>query len=130
MQQKLYSHYILNVYDGVEYPYLPVMCKMDNPYNRVPSLNEIVELEGKNLKISEIYNFEEQTRLQTDSKMWHKLRKFRLTASRMHSIYVRRKNQETLVIRLKSTRRVQTAAMLAGIASEPRAQFSSHCIPI
>jgi len=51
-QQKLHSHYILNVYDGVEFPHLPVMCKMDNHYNFVPSLYEIVELVGLNLKIS------------------------------------------------------------------------------
>ena len=104
VQQKLHSHYIFNVYDGVEFAHLPVMCKMDNHYNFVPSLYEIVELEGLNLKISEIYNFEEQTSLQSDSKLWHKLRKFHLTASRMHSIYVRRKNHETLVARLKSDR--------------------------
>ena len=107
IQQKLHSHYILNIYDGLTFPSLPMSNKMINNNCTVLSQKQQVELDGLILSNDEIQHFEECTRLQSDSKLWHKLREFRITASKMHSVYVRRKNQESLAARLKSTRRVQ-----------------------
>ena len=59
--------------------------------------------------------------MQNDSPLWHQLRQFRLTASKLRDVYIRRADHRKLVQRLMSTRRVQTAVMLAGLANEPKA---------
>lgn len=67
----------------------------------------------------EIIHFEKKTRSQAKSSLWHKLRKHRLTASKIGEIVKRKSKFETLVKRLKHTRFICTAAMKHGIDTEP-----------
>lgn len=77
----------------------------------------------------EVHKFEKETRLQSESPLWFKLRKHRITASKAGEIFKRRKDFDTLSKRLKSNRRVVTAAMRQGLASEPTAarKYSEVC---
>ncbi|KAL4226823.1 hypothetical protein ACF0H5_014801 [Mactra antiquata] len=100
---------------------LPCNNFMKNNYATVLDNEKCVLHETQTLTKLEISSFEIQSRLQNQSKMWYKIRKMRLTASNIGEIYKRRKDNQTLVQRLKSTRRVTTAAVHQGIASEPLA---------
>ncbi|XP_060603836.1 uncharacterized protein LOC132756720 [Ruditapes philippinarum] len=120
-QQKLDSGYIINVYDGVEFPQLPASNFMRNSYNVVLDEKKSTSLENLKLTMNESARFEKQTRLQSQTPMWFKIRKNRLTASKIGGIYKRKKEPSSLVQRLKSTRRVTTEAMRKGLASEPAA---------
>ena len=118
-QQKLSDDYVLNICDGVAYPELPMSNVMKNNFCMALSANQSVCLEGLSLSMPEIRKFEEQTRLQSHSRLWYKLRRNRITASKVGDINRRRKDFDTLAKRLKSTRQVTTAAMREGLASEP-----------
>ncbi len=119
VQQRLHSDYHIFVFDGVTFPLLPVEDKMVNSYQYVLDQKKQVSLEGLYLSEQEIHEFEEKTRLQSDSPLWHKLRSHRITTSKMHNVYIRQKDTEGLLVQMKSTRRVQTAAMKAGLENEP-----------
>ena len=71
-------------------------------------------MEGIQLSMEEMKLFEEQTRLQSQSAIWHKIRSHRITASKIGGIYRRRKDHGTLADRLKSTRHITTEAMRQG----------------
>ena len=73
-------------------------------------------MNGLQLSMTEIQRFEEQTRLQSQSALWHKVRRHRITASKIGDIFRRRKDHGTLTDRLKCTRHVTTAAMRQGLA--------------
>jgi hypothetical protein len=127
VQQKLHSHYLINLYDGVDFPELPMACAFRNNYQCVLPQFQQNALDSLYMTEDEIIKFEKLTVLQSNSPLWHKLRRHRITASKVHDIYVRQKDFDKLVERQKSTRHVQTAAMLAGITNEPRAAESySH----
>lgn len=120
-QQKLDDDFIMNIYDGIGFPDLPIKNVMENNLYIVLNEEQSVKLEGIKLSIFDIHRFEKLTRLQSQSSLWYKVRKHRVTASNIGNIFKRRKNEDTLVKRLQSTRHVTTAAMRQGIASEPRA---------
>lgn len=118
-QQKLSDEYVLYICDGVAYPELPVRNVMKTSLCTVLTASQAISKEGLYLTLTEIRKFEEQTRLQSHSRLWYKIRKNRITASKVGDINRRRKDFETLAMRLKSTRQVVTAAMREGLASEP-----------
>ena len=97
VQQPLHSTYHITIFDGVDFPQLPYNNTIVNNYNYALDQNKYVNFEGLSLSLEEIHNFEEQTRLQSDSPLWHKLRKHRITASKMHGIYIRQKDHESLL---------------------------------
>lgn len=68
--------------------------------------------------------YEKNTRCQSTSTLWHKLRAGRLTASNFKSIVTRRGNNEKLVQQLLRTKNFQSAAMKHGIEYEPIAAES------
>jgi putative phage-type endonuclease len=120
-QQRLDDNIVLNIYDGVSFPDLPVNNVVENCYQTVLTSNQTLKLESLKLSQHNITKFEISTRLQNRSSLWYKLRRDRVTASNIGDIFKRKKNESTLVKRLKSTRHVTTAAMRQGIALEPTA---------
>ena len=118
-QQKLENGCMINLYGGPPFPDLPVNNYMHTALNIVLDNRQIVAMEGLKLTSAEIKRFEEQTRLQSQSPLWYRIRNHRITASRIGEIYRRRKDHEVLAKRMKSTRRVTTAAMRQGLAFEP-----------
>ena len=78
------------------------------------------QLMFESLKITEEQSkeFELQTREQSFSKDWYRLRKFRLTASNFKSICSRQKDFEVLAARLLKGTKIQTAAMKYGLQHE------------
>ena len=122
-QQKLHGDFVLNVYDGVEFPNLPLQNKIINNY--VSSVDEEpVVIDTLKLSISEIHLLETQTRLQGECELWHKLRSNRITASKVHRIKTRQKDFEGLAKTLCSTSHRTTQAMRDGLADEPKAAES------
>lgn len=115
VQQKLENEYVLNVFDCVSFPSLPYKNSMQNNLNIVLSKDKNILLEGLKLSMNEIIKFEEQTRLQSKTPLWHQIRKHRITSSKVGDVFKRRKNNDTLVKRFKCTRNVTTAAMARGI---------------
>ena len=79
----------------------------------------MVKFEGHILQLTEIKKFEEQTRLQSLTPLWFRVRRHRITASQMGEICKRRKGHGALATRLKTTRRCMTAAMRRGNICEP-----------
>ena len=118
-QQKLESGCMINLYGEPPYPDLPMNNFMHTAINIVLDNRQTVAMEGLKLTSAEVRRFEEQTRLQSQSPLWYKIRSHRITASRIGEIYRRRKDHEVLAKRLKSTRQVTTAAMRQGLAFEP-----------
>ena len=135
VQQKLHSHYIFQVYDGVDYPDLPVKCNMSNNFCAVLSYAESLTVAELHLKSDEVVKFEQQTRLQSECPLWFSLRKNRITSSKVHDVYVRRRHFESLTDRMLSTKYIQTSAMKDGILNEPIAaecysKQHEHCINV
>ena len=89
-------------------------------------LDEQQQLHFDSLRVTEeqSQDYERQTREQSFSKDWYRLRNYRLTASNFKSVCSRRKNFETLADRLLRGSKIQTAAMKYGIEHEDEvAQF-------
>lgn len=118
-QQKLHHDFVINVYDGVSFPNLPVENYMINSYN--VSEEDNLAIDTVKLSPNEVHLLEEQTRLQSQSALWHKLRSNRITASKLHRIKTRQKDFEVLVKSMRSTSHRTTKAMADGLADEPKA---------
>jgi hypothetical protein len=110
--------YIINI-PGIEFPSLPVnnvMC----PITTVLTEQETVKLGELAVTTEEVAAFEQQTRQQSGSSLWHRLRQSRLTASRIGAICKRRADFTKLSEQLKRTVR-STSAMMQGLLREPHA---------
>jgi putative phage-type endonuclease len=129
-QQQLSSQCLINDFADTNFPDLPVKNNMKNNFLTCLSNAHIAQMEELTLTEKEIKEFEVQTRVQSSSKLWHKLRKGRITASNIGSIYKRKKEDVSKFLpQLKSTKTVQTAAMKHGLVSEPHAaeRYSATC---
>lgn len=62
---------------------------------------------------------EKETRLQSSTKLWHDVRRHRLTSTMFKDICVRRADFETLATRLFKNKIIQTSAMKYGLEYEP-----------
>ena len=119
VHQKMNSECIIKLYDGFEYPPLPVSNKMTHNIAMFPLTYENeLKLEALRCTEPQIHAYEEQTRLQSQSSLWHALKKDRLSASNMRKVRTRTKNFEKLNLDLRTKTR-QTQAMSAGLADEP-----------
>lgn len=122
-QQKLTGQAVINMYDVTGFPDMPCRDVMRNNYSLENlSDDKIQQVRALNLTPKEAAYFEEQTRLQSQTKVWYETRKNRITASNFGQVAKRRKaDVSKLVERLKSTKYVQTEAMRSGLAKEPEA---------
>lgn len=121
-QQSLSGEYVVNLMDNTAFPILPASDNMNNNLNIALSENQQTVIHSLTTTPAEAIYFEENTRLQSDTPLWYKVRKFRITASKFGEIAKRRKAEVTKFLeRLKSTRHVQTAPMRDGLAREPEA---------
>jgi putative phage-type endonuclease len=124
VQQKLNSEFLINVFDNVGFPNLPIQNVMVNEYCPVLDNDQTVQLEAIKISYDECLQFEELTSSQSENPLWHEIRANRLTASNIGRIRSRRDNFEKLSDDLKSTRKVCTSAMKRGKACEPLAAAS------
>ncbi|CAG2198744.1 unnamed protein product [Mytilus edulis] len=116
-QRKLSSHFILNVLDA-DFPLLPIENLMVNELNPVLDQKKCTSLDSICVTAEESHNIEEMTRLQSVDPKWHAIRKDRLTASVAGDIVKRRADNDPLVARLKTTRKVVTESMRHGLLFE------------
>ena len=86
-------------------------------YSAVFQRKESLYFEGLQISLQESHEIEEQTREQSKSPYWIKLRKNRLTASKVKRVAARNKDFESLVGQLKRTVK-QTEAMKYGLVHE------------
>jgi len=93
-----------------------VMC----PSPLVLTQHQTAELEKLLVSTEQVALFEKETQQQSDSTLWHRLRKSRLTASKIGSICKRRSDFHKLCDQLKCNIRC-TSAMKEGLLREPLA---------
>ena len=120
---------ITRIEDAPSFPALPLnTCELSCTLHTVLNENEQLFLDSLKLTQTQAEEIEELTRRQSECPEWHKLRQKRLTSSKFKDIVVRKKDFDTLVDRLTSTRKVQTVAMKHGIDSESNAvlEYSVH----
>ncbi|XP_078341082.1 uncharacterized protein LOC144627572 [Crassostrea virginica] len=118
VQQKLSPHYVLNILDAGEFPFLPVENFMTQQLNVI--LDEKRDGSFSSIFVSEedCHHIEEMTRLQGDSSQWHAIRRDRITASVSGDIVKRRADYGPLIGRLKTTKKVVTESMRHGFSFE------------
>ncbi|XP_062617264.1 uncharacterized protein LOC134278970 [Saccostrea cucullata] len=124
VQQKLHSEYVLNILDAEDFPSLPKQNTMINNVAVVLDYNKSVKLESLSVSEMQASEIEVSTRLQSQDPKWHKIRQDRITASVAGDIIRRKKDCEPLVARLRTTRKVVSAAMRHGLACEPTAALA------
>lgn len=123
-QQKLSQEYVINDFTCTTFPILP----LDDAGNRFKN-NVVISLDSKKqatldslqITLKTAVELQERTVTQSNSSLWHLLRKKRITASKFGLVARRVSNFENLVLQLNPTRHVTTAAMRRGIELEPRA---------
>ena len=127
VQQKIKTEFVINVFDNMGFPNLPIDDVMVNEYCAPLDNCQTVQLEAIKVDFAECVEFEELTSSQSQSTLWHEIRSNRLTASKIGRIRSRRDDFGKLLTDLKSTRKVCTAAMKRGIENEPLAasQYAS-----
>ena len=108
--------YIRNIPQSEEFPKLQTTICLQN-YSAVFQRKESLYFEGLQISIQESHEIEEQTREQSKSPYWIKLRKNRLTASKVKRVAARNKDFESLVGQSKRTVK-QTEAMKYGLVHE------------
>ncbi|XP_019630250.1 PREDICTED: uncharacterized protein LOC109474389 [Branchiostoma belcheri] len=102
------------------YPAFPVP-PLPSTYHHVPSQTEQEVYLGLHLTLSQAHEVEENTRDQSHNKIWHDVRKHRLTSSIFKQVCSRKKDHSSLAQRFLSAKNIQTAAMKFGIEHEPEA---------
>ncbi|XP_063425626.1 uncharacterized protein LOC134709388 [Mytilus trossulus] len=116
-QQKLSSYYIVNILDE-DFPILPVDNVMINTLQVALDRNKTTSFIAIQVSMDETRTIEVMTRLQSNDPRWHAVRRDRLTASVTGDIVKRRADNEPLVARLKTTRKVVTETICHGLTFE------------
>ncbi|XP_078700043.1 uncharacterized protein LOC144926880 [Branchiostoma floridae x Branchiostoma belcheri] len=111
---------IINHPSKPTYPAFPVP-PLPSTYHHVPSQTEQEVYLGLHLTLSQAHEVEENTRDQSHNKIWHDVRKHRLTSSIFKQVCSRKKDHSSLAQRFLSAKNIQTAAMKFGIEHEPEA---------
>ncbi|XP_033726735.1 uncharacterized protein LOC117316303 [Pecten maximus] len=118
-QQRLRSDFVLNILNAGDFPKLPMQNLMVNELNVVLEYSKNIQFNSLIISETQSLEIEESTRLQSQNPKWHRIRRDRITASVAGDIVKRQKEYDPLIKRLQSTRKVVTANMRYGIASEP-----------
>ena len=129
-QQKVTSEVLINDYSDTSFPLLPTRNDMTCNLSICLTKSQMAIMQDLQLTVEQVTDFEMQTRVQSSSSLWHKLRHGRITASNVGSIVKRQKDDVTkFLTQLKSTKKVQTQAMKKGLAREPLAasKYSDKC---
>jgi len=121
-QQKVVPDYsnITKLPQSEDFPPLPLTILSLQTYSKVLTRKEAIYFEGHQLSLQECHAIEEQTRDQSKSPYWEKLRKTRITASIFKRVAARKKDYESLIGQLKKKVR-QTEAMKYGLEHEGEA---------
>lgn len=80
-------------------------------YNRVLSFAEYNLFLSMHIDRTHALKLEEQTRSQSANKLWHEIRRHRITSTMFKDICVRKADHEKLAVRLLKSKNIQTAAM-------------------
>ncbi|KAJ8300209.1 hypothetical protein KUTeg_021728 [Tegillarca granosa] len=107
IQQKLSTHFVLNILDAEDFSPLPVKNVKENEYSVVLDRQKCARFSSISITTEECHSIENLTRLQSLDPKWHAIRKDRITASVAGDIVKRKADSEPLVSRLKSNRRLQ-----------------------
>ena len=102
----------MNVYDGSTFQVLPFTDVRKNGYVRKfeTTINQYF-FHSSCISEEEIHKCEELTYLQSATPLESQLRENRITASKMHDIFIRWKDSEPLVKRMKNINTRQTKAI-------------------
>ncbi|KAJ8307432.1 hypothetical protein KUTeg_015516, partial [Tegillarca granosa] len=101
-----------------DFPPLPVKNVMENEYSVVLDQQKCARFSSISITTEECHSIENLTRLQSLDPKWHAIRKDRITASVAGDIVKRKADNEPLVSRLKTNRRVITESMRHGLSHE------------
>ena len=115
-QQAKDPNIIIN-YQDINFPSLPVNNYM-HPIPFVLTEQQTVKFDELIVTPEQTTAFEQGTRLQSESSLWHHLRKSRLTASKIGAVCKRRADFDKLSCQLKRNVR-STSAMKKGLLREP-----------
>lgn len=88
-------------------------------YNRVLSFAEYNLFLGMHIDRTHALESKEQTRSQSANKLWHEIRRHRITSTMFKDICVRKADHEKLAVRLLKSKNIQTAAMKYGLENKP-----------
>ncbi|XP_062617203.1 uncharacterized protein LOC134278910 isoform X1 [Saccostrea cucullata] len=112
-----------DIINNNEQPSFPEFSLPEQPkhYNRVLNRAEYDIFIGMDTNLTHALELEEQTRAQSATKLWHEIRRHRITSTMFKDICVRRANHEKLAVRLLKTKNIQTSAMKFGLENEPAA---------
>jgi hypothetical protein len=91
--QRVSSEYIINNYADTTFPTLPVANKMYSNVAICLTESQTALMQELELTNDQIINFEIETRVQSSSSLWHRLRKGRITASIIGSVIKRKKRR-------------------------------------
>jgi hypothetical protein len=111
---------IINHIEQQEFPEL-LLPELSCLYNAVLNNAEFDIFMGMHVDRPHALELEEQTRLQSVTKLWHDIRRHRITSTMFKDICSRKSDHEKLAVRLLKTKNVQTAAMKFGLQNEPEA---------
>ncbi|CAC5421319.1 unnamed protein product [Mytilus coruscus] len=94
-----------------DFPILPIDNFMLNTLQVALNRTKTTSFNAIQVSMDETRNIEVMTRLQSDDPRWHAVRRDRLTASVAGDIVKRRADNEPLVARLKTTRKVASNSL-------------------
>lgn len=119
-QQKplTYTGDIINHYVQQDFPEL-LLPEQHSHYNRVLNFAEHNLYLGMHIDRTHALELDEQTRSQSANKLWHEIRRHRITSTMFKDICVRKADHGKLAVRLLKSKNIQTAAMKFGLENEP-----------
>lgn len=109
----------------VHYPKFS-LPNLTREFSTVLNKSEQNKFMGMHVTESICHDTEEQTRNQSNNKIWHDIRKMRITSSVFKDVCVRKADFQSLAARLLKTKNIMTAQMKFGIEHEPIAA-KSYC---